>query len=172
MEPKSKFKLNLRTGEIEIEGSEEFIEKQILNLSSLAELFIAVSKSEPIPEDDSESELDSLLDSSGKDPDTKVFEVPDSFGEFYHKFRDDTTDKDKALIAGYFVQSKSAKNEFKTIEVNKILKELGIKLSNPTTSIKYLANDKYVFQTRKEGALHYMRVSQDGLEYLKTLLNK
>ena len=34
----AKFKLNLKNGEIEIEGSEEFVERQIHELESLLEL--------------------------------------------------------------------------------------------------------------------------------------
>lgn len=172
MEDKSRFKVNLKTGEIEIEGSEEFIEKQILNLQKVISLFSPLTENDNEAEEKTESELGKMLDQSGKEPDDKTFKIPETFGEFLHLMRTDISETDKALVAGYFVQSKSEKNDFKTIEVSKTLKAHGIKLSNPGTFVKGLANNKYVFQTRKDGVLNYMRVSQPGLEYLKTLLNK
>jgi hypothetical protein len=171
METKSKFKINLKTGEIEIEGSEEFVSKQIDNLSSLTSLLSTSNLSST--ENDSEGELSDILEkedinvSKGNSEDLSV---PDSYGEWAHKFKKNIAETDKTLVAGYYVQRKSSSNDFKTSEVNKILKDNGVKLSNPSLFIKGLANSKYVFQTRKEGKLNFMRVSKNGLEYLSTLL--
>jgi hypothetical protein len=72
-------------------------------------------------------------------------------------------------LTAYYVQNDSEQNDFKTSEVNKSLKEHGIKLSNPSTSLKRLVEKKLLFQTRKNGSLKLMRVSQDGMSLLRTL---
>ena len=88
-----------------------------------------------------------------------------------HKFKDSINGLDKALITAYYVQQQAAKNDFKTIEVNSSLKDHGIKLANPSKDLKSLETKKYLFQTRKEGPkIRFMRVSEDGVKYLKTLL--
>ena len=164
-----KIKLKLKSAEIEIEGNQEFVEKQIENLANIFEL---VSTSENIEEE--EEVLDEILekvDSTETDSeDTQDIVIPDNFGEWYHKFKSDISNFDKALVAGYFVQSNSSTKDFKTSEVNKTLKDHGIKLSSATVFINQLADKKLVFQTRKVGNLHFMRVSQEGLKHFKSIM--
>ncbi len=86
-----------------------------------------------------------------------------------HQFRDDVNDLDKGLITALFVQKQAATNDFKTSEVNKSLKDHGIKLSNPSVTLNRLVSKKLLFQTRKDGKLKYFRVSTDGQKHLDTL---
>lgn len=86
-----------------------------------------------------------------------------------HGFKEDVNDIQKALITARYVQSKSETNDFKTADVNKSLKDHGIKLSNPSRSLQLLSEKKYMFQTRKVGSLRYMRVSTDGQKHLEIL---
>lgn len=165
MSDTTKFKLNLRTGEVEIEGSEEFVERQIQNLESLVELI------EPEVINESEELAEGVLQSEAEESGTQS-EIPETFGEWLHSFKSDINDLDKALITARYVQSQSATNDFKTSEVNKSLKEHGIKLSNPSTSLKRLIQKKYLFQTRKTGALKFMRLSVDGQKYLESIKNQ
>ena len=95
--------------------------------------------------------------------------MSDNFGEWFHGFKDNVNDLDKALLTAYYEQKQSPENDFKTSAVNQSLQEHGIKLSNPSSSLKRLTAKKLLFQTRKVGKLKYMRVSADGVKYLKTL---
>jgi len=99
----------------------------------------------------------------------KELQVPNTFGEWFHGFKNDINDSEKALITAYYVQKQSPQNDFKTSEVNKSLQEHGVKLSNPSNSLKNLSKKKLLFQTRKNGKLKYMRVSSDGVNHLKSL---
>jgi len=164
----AKFKLNLKSGEIELEGSEDFVEKQILALESLVQLMgksVANSDVEDLP-----SEL--LDDKSTAKPEPTASSsdiIPSTFGEWMHSFKTDLNDLDKALITARFVQSQSKTNDFKTSEVNNALKEHGIKLTNASSSLNRLVEKKLMFQTRKVGVLKFVRVSVDGQKQLDTL---
>lgn len=170
----TRVKINLLSGEIELEGSEEFVANQMENLDSIIELLSSVRKPTKTEADDStDEELDVEAKGNHSDQPSRnpgQITVPDSFGEWMHKFRDDVNDLEKCLLTAYFVQNSSPQNDFKTREVNNSLKEHGIKLSNPSTSLKRLVEKKLLFQTRKNGTVKFMRVSQDGMQLLKSLL--
>lgn len=169
----AKVKINLQEGIIELEGSEEFVDRQVDKLEAIIELFNQSSPDSDFnldenitPEDESEESAESASSNTG----SQGLTVSDSFGEWMHKFRDDINDQQKALVASFYVQAKSSTNDFKTIEVSNCLKDHGIKIANPSTNIKRLSTKKLTFQTRKVGKLIYMRVSKDGEAHLKTIL--
>ncbi len=172
----TRVKINLKTGEVEFKGSENFVQNQMDNLDTIIDL-LSSDAILPATEANQGSEIDrTAIDEEINEPedvinDTSAFQVPSSFGEWLHKFKDTINDLEKALVTAYFVQHQSEKNDFKTLEVNNALREHGIKLSNPSQALKKLEAKKYLFQTRKEGPkIRFMRVSQDGLSHLKTLL--
>lgn len=174
----TRVKINIKTGEVEFEGSEEFVQNQMDNLDTIIDLVNSnIPLPDTAPEFASESTSINTEDDSGSieaedaPNDASDFSVPSSFGEWMHKFKDSINDLEKALVTAYFVQHQSDKNDFKTLEVNKSLRDHGIKLSNPSQALKKLETKKYLFQTRKEGTkVRFMRVSQDGVSHLKTLV--
>lgn len=170
----TRVKINLKSGEIEFEGSEEFVQNQMDNLDAILDLIGAgmdVSDASEIDEVSDSTQVDSEDSVLNSSVSTSDLEVPGSFGEWMHKFNDSINDLEKALVTAYYVQSQSDKKDFKTLEVNKSLRDHGIKLSNPSQSLKKLETKKYLFQTRKEGPkIRFMRVSQDGINHLKSLL--
>lgn len=172
----TKVKINLKTGEIEFEGSEKFVQGQMDNLDVILDILSSGQVGEE-QEIEAYSEANNASDVNDDDEDnsnpapSSDLSVPDSFGEWMHKFKDGINDIEKALVTAYYVQKEAPKNDFKTLEVNKSLRDHGIKLSNPSRALKSLEGKKYLFQTRKEGPkIRFMRVSQDGLAHLKTLL--
>lgn len=179
MENQTKLYINIRTGEISIEGGEDFVSKQMESLEDIVSLIqVRPSASNDIGEVDTEilEELES--DSSSNVEATASMQssvngelaVPKIFGEWLHMFKDDINDQDNALITAYYVQQDSSDNDFKTSEVNKSLKEHGIKLANTSTTLKQIEKKKLIFQTRKVGKLSFKRVSADGVKHLKLLV--
>ena len=168
----TKVKINIKSGEIEFEGSEEFVQSQMDNLDSIIRL-LKLNESKT----NSSASIENVIVDVYADPDDvqedgvpSIESVPASFGEWMHMFKESINDVEKALLTAYFVQKQSDKNEFKTLEVSKSLKDHGIKLTNTSQSIKQLDTKKYIFQVRKEGdKLNFMRVSLDGVNHLKTL---
>ncbi|WP_312905889.1 hypothetical protein [Stutzerimonas nitrititolerans] len=176
----AKFKLTSHDHTIELEGSEEFVERQIENIQALLTLSPAIIHREkstpdelPSTTDSCSTIADSSIDISSQKPSpahTSDLAVPESFGEWMYKFTDDMNDQETALMCALFVQAKSSTNDFKTSEINNCLKEHGIKIANPSTNIQRLASKKLTFQTRKVGKLIYMRVSRDGEAHLRSKL--
>lgn len=165
MSDTAKFRFNFKSGDIEIEGSEEFVREQIAAIGNLVELWDSAKSTR----DEEEVDVGSDDDSSSGTTDAAGKGIPDTFGEYMHSFRSGLSDVDTALLAARFVQSQSSTNDFKTLEVNKTLREHGIKLQNPSRDLGRLASRKLIFQTRKVGKLKFVRVSQDGLKHLETL---
>ena len=167
----TKVKINFRTGEIEMEGSEQFVKSQLEMLEPIVEYMAQLAGGASGDSNGIENEHDAVVEEEKISTiGEKGLEVPKTFGEWMHKFKDDLNDLDKSLLTAYYVQKASTENDFKTSEVNKSLKEHGIKLSNPSASLQRLSSKKFVFQTRKVGKLKFLRVSSDGISHLKSLL--
>lgn len=168
MSESATFRINVKTGEIEITGSEAFVEARIDSLNEILELVAEASLAcpsndiVPVPEPTPQA-------TDAPEPVTTPSKLPETFGEWMHSFRDNINDQEKALMTARFVQEQSATNDFKTAEVNKSLKDHGIKLSNPSKTLKQLEDKKFLFQTRKEGKLSFKRISRDGENHLSTL---
>lgn len=167
--PTASVKINLSNGEIEISGSEEFVERQLANLDDIISRIntkkIVRRESAPLPSMGEATEIDDVPDANQSEN-----TLPDTFGEWLNRFPREINDNDKALVAAYFIQKQSDGNEFKTLEVNKILQDQGIKLTNPSTSIRRLASKKLSFSVRKDGKISYYRLSKSGEEHLFSLL--
>ncbi len=150
----TKVKINLNSGEIEFEGSQEFVQEQMDNLELILNLIssrklTSANNSQTFSEEDDDFEDEASEDGEDSDstPSEADLSIPESFGEWMHKFKDGINGVDKALITAYYVQQQAPKNDFKTIEVNNSLKDHGIKLSNPSKTLKSLETKKYLFQT-------------------------
>ena len=174
MDKPARARINFKTGEVELEGSEQFVQGQLANIDAIADYIALLSTNNSLDEESiveqeeiaavAEEEQEKLASTSERE-----LQVPNTFGEWLHGFRDDINDLEKALITAYYVQKQSPQNDFKTSEVNKFLQDHGVKLSNPSNSLTRLAEKKLLFQTRKNGKLKYMRVSSDGVNHLKSL---
>ncbi|MCC6503675.1 MAG: hypothetical protein IT362_11150 [Deltaproteobacteria bacterium] len=168
----TKVKINFKTGEMELEGTEIFVQAQLEKLDVIVSLmgqFSEITEEEAVEEAVTEAEEEKLLKTG-----EQGLEIPGTFGEWLHKFKGDLSDSDKALITAYYVQKQNEGNDFKTSDVNKSLIDHSIKISNPSQVLRRLSSSskKYVFQTRKIGKLKYLRVSSDGVDHLKALLNQ
>lgn len=177
MEGQTKLYINIKTGEVSIEGSEDFVSLQMENLEDIVSLIqtepttsLSPAQNEVSIIDSEDSEDDALEDAFIAEKPAGTLVVPDVFGEWLHMFKDDINGQDKALITAYYVQQDSEGNDFKTSQVNKSLKDHGVKLANAATTLKQIEKKKLIFQTRKVGRLSFKRVSQDGIKHLKSLL--
>ncbi len=143
------------TGEIDIEGNEQFVNKMLdrftLLIGDKAETPSKLTKSTPAQKK-----------RGGGPGDLKV---PGTFGEFLHLFSE-LTDQDKVLVAAYFIQSNDPDDVFKTRAVNKLLKDHRIKIANAALAVKRHSTAKRVFTVRAG----VYRVSKPGISYLKELL--
>ena len=88
-----------------------------------------------------------------------------SLGELLHHLPRSATDVDRMLLAGHVAQSRSSDNAFSTGEANALLTEQGVKIGNPSQSVKQNVVARRVFRHQRR-----YRVSQIGLDHLAQLL--
>jgi hypothetical protein len=156
MERGARFRINLTTREIEIEGSEAFVREYA---ERFEELLAMLAKS-PVPDTGPAESLQAPADAP------LAADLPSTFGEYLNLFPGDITDLDKMLIAGYYVQSQSQDNSFATASAHNLLKEQGIKLANAADCVKKNQRAKRVFAVEKGR----FRVSRLGSEHINSLL--
>lgn len=89
------------------------------------------------------------------------------FGQALLLLPDSASGTDQILLAGQFAQSQSDDSTFSTRDASQMLMEQGIKLANPSQSIRNNSDQKRVFKVGKR-----FRVSADGQRYVEGLLSR
>ncbi|MFP4092060.1 MAG: hypothetical protein ACLFUB_14555 [Cyclobacteriaceae bacterium] len=168
MESKARIRIAVNGGEFEIEGSEDFVNSYSDTIMSFAKIL----KEAP-------SSLKAEQEAAKGGKQISIFEQPEpiprdqngkltaaSFGELYYKAPKSISKTDIVLLASYFIQSKNEEGTFTTQEVNKLLREHGIDLTNTSHFNKLNQDYKKVFKMRQGR----YKVSEEGVEHLKTIL--
>jgi len=156
MNNRCSIRISISSGEIEIEGTNEFVEKY----SNHIEKFIRVILEQSHPYTKTK-----LYESSISGSIEETNEIPKTFGEYYSLFPRSIKDIDKMLIASFYAQSVSEEKMFTTAEAGKLLTEQGIKISNPSQRVRDLRDKKDVF-TIGRGKF---RISEQGERKLHEL---
>ena len=159
MDQPARLRINLAQREFEIEGSEAFVKgfaDRFHELLDQLESVAAVAVPAPVPVPQVEARP--AAGNSGANL--------GSFGEYIMQLPSSSTDVDKMLAAGFYVQLQSPDDAFGTADANKRLTEQGIKLGNPSQCVKQSLMAKRVFLVSKGR----YRVSQQGRAYLRQLL--
>jgi len=151
-----KVRINGSAREIEIVGTREAVDEYLSRFEEIVQRFAGVSEAQHLRSD--QPERPRLLPS----------QPPSEFGEYLQEFPSSIADVDRVLIAGHFIQSQSSENSFTTRDVNQALLGLGVKVSNPSESIRQNARSRRVFALAQGS----FRVAQSGLERLAELRNK
>ena len=159
MDQSARLRINLAQREFEVEGSEAFVRSFADRFGDLLDQLEtgegAVAAAPPAPPSAAEAR------SAGNGA-----AALGSFGEFILRLPSSSTDVDKMLASGFYMQQQSADDAFGTADANKRLTEQGIKLGNPSQCVKQSLMAKRVFMITKGR----YRVSQPGRAYLRQLL--
>jgi hypothetical protein len=153
LDQRTRIRINLSQREFEVEGSEDFVRSFA---DRFEELLATIDPAAPLD----------LPDPPGAPRPVESNPALGSFGEFILRLPSSSTDVDKMLAAGFYMQSTSVDDAFGTSDANKRLLEQGIKLGNPSQCVKQSLLAKRVFLVSKGR----YRVSQPGRAHLRQLL--
>jgi hypothetical protein len=93
-----------------------------------------------------------------------------TFGEYYSTFPPDLSIDDQLLIACSFAETQSGDRTFTIDACHDLLKDIGIKLTNPTVYANRLKNKRLIITIGKAGKRAYkLRLSPNGHKALKTI---
>lgn len=159
MENSARIRINLSTKEFEVEGSEQFVKEYADKIENLLSAVTATSKPSSPQSPPRSSEAPTSAPTVGG-------QLPDSFGEYLHTFPNTITDVDRMLIAGFYIQAQSEDNSFATATANDVLKQQGVKLTNPAECVAKNKKAKKVFPVKRGE----YRVSHTGITYIDSLI--
>ena len=164
---RSRFAWN--NSEFEIEGPQHYVDTYSETIKAFTEILKAsgngqVEKGSPV-----KGKQISIFEQPAA-PVAKIspdgLEVPSSFGEFYHRAPKSINKTDVVLLASYFVQSQNNEQTFTTREVNKLLRDHGIDLTNTAHFNRLNQDYKKVFKMRQG----QYKVSEEGVKHLIEIL--
>lgn len=170
MDPKNaKIRINLSQAEIEIEGTEEFVEKHLKKVEEYLQLCKTIAPSKP-PAINVNPNSNVGQSNDSKKRENNDGQLSKIFGEWIHKMPSNATDQIKILFAGYYTQKNSEGNCFNASSVNQILKDHGIKVANSSTTVKRLNDAKKIFQIGKTEGLNNYRLTRESEQELINIL--
>lgn len=146
----ARVRLLMGSNEIELEGTEEFVR------SMFEEIRTELSSG-------SHGEGSETSDLGGESG-VQHKSFPASFGEYLLGFELEK-DTDRILVAARYAQHTAEDNAFTTNEVNELLVDQGVKVSNASQSVKQNVTSKRVFKLSKGK----YRVSNNGESHIQEL---
>ena len=158
MSERSRVRINLAQSELEVEGTEAFVEGFRPQIDTLLERLpqaTILTRARP-----TEAEA-----AAGAPPPAGV-ELP-PFGEYLHFLPQSATEVDRMLAAGFYLQQLATDDSFATGDANKRLAEHGIKVGNASQCVRQSLTARRVFSVQRGR----FRVSQQGRAYLRQLTN-
>lgn len=164
MEITTKIRINLSSLELEIQGSEAFVNSYSADINGMLERLTANLKggtpSAQIPLTKNVTTETGLVRPTG---------LPGTFGEYYHFLKRSSNDNDKILVAGFFAQSNNEDNAFETGDATKLLLEQGVKVANASTSINRNIKSKFLIRLTKK---KFRVSSPQGMDHIKELFSE
>lgn len=156
----ARLRISISTGEIEIEGSQDFVNQYDVLVRSILTSLAEAPAMPPRPV----SQAVETSRNAATTPDESNQAIPE-FGEAMHRLPKGTSGTDAILVAGYYAARRTADKVFATADANKLLIEQGVKLSNASQSLKSNMEAKRVFKVGSN-----FRLSREGLERVAQLL--
>lgn len=164
----ARVRISLATGELEIEGSEDFV----ANFDSDVEALLAklttgavpAATPPPPPSGSTNGAAVAAAAAPSGAPAAPAGDLP-PFGELLNNLPKEAYDTDRILLAGLYAQRKSTDGTFTTGDASSLLVEQGVKLSNPSQAMKGNSEAKRAFRVGKRN----WKVGKPGEERLAQL---
>jgi hypothetical protein len=156
----ARIRVSLSTGEVEIEGSEEFISQYAESIDQVLERLKTDGPVAPPPQQ-AAAPMGVAAPAQAAPAGAPANEEP--FGEVLHSLSS-KSGTDQILLAGYYVAKSAPDGTFSTTDAHSRLMEQGVKLSNASQSMKNNLNAKRVFKVGSR-----FKVSKTGVDHLNSL---
>lgn len=154
-DPAGRIRISLGDGTLEVEGSADFVNQYAGAITAMLDRL----KEGPVPNGGK-----ARLQEAPASPQRGSIEMGE-FGEVIHRLPRGAAGTDQILVAGYYASRDRADNTFTTAEASKLLVDQGIKLSNPSQSLKNNIGSKKVFKSGKG-----YKVSKAGEDHVVAIL--
>lgn len=154
----ARVRISLTAGDLEVEGTEDFVQQYADSIRTL------LDRLEGLPVQPVGPPGQAIGDGASAATMGSAAEQRE-FGEVLHSLPKDASGPDRILLAGSYAQLASSDNTFSTGEANQLLLGQGVKLSNPSQALKNAIAAKRVFKVGKR-----YRVSKAGEEHLKSIV--
>ena len=156
----ARLRVNLAQREFEVEGSEAFVRDYAARIEALLERLGSAGEPQSAPAADpaAAAAADATPEPAEATP----------FGELLQSLPRTATDVDRMLLAGVFLQRRAVERAFATADANRLLLEHGVKLGNPSQSVKQNLVAKRAFAVQRGR----YRVARGGLAHLEQLTGR
>ena len=163
----ARLRVNLSQGEFEVEGDEAFVRAYAERIEALLARLGPVAADAPSdpPPAPAASPPPTVAPAAAAAAEP-AGEPP--FGEWLQGLPRNATDVDRMLLAGLHLQRRAADRAFTTADANRLLLEHGVKLGNPSQSVKQNLVAKRAFAVQRGR----YRVARDGLGHLEQLTGR
>lgn len=158
MSDSSRIRINLAQREVEVAGSEAFVERWAGKLEGM----LSALTHAPMPATAPAASPAAVVTAPARP------ERWQEFGAYIQALPSTATDVDRMLAAGFWVQRNSGDESFATAEATKRLDEHGIRIGNPSQCVKQSVNAKRVYK----GGNGRWKISAQGREYLRRFLSE
>ena len=159
----ARVRISVSTGEFEVEGTEAFVAQYDSLIQDILKRLADSAVTVPVPR--AEPELVGAVSPVAVVPTPQVADMLPEFGEAMHRLPKGTSGTDYMLVAGYYASRRTSDRTFATADASKLLVEQGIKLANPSQSLKTAMDAKKVFKTGKS-----YKLSREGNDRVTQLL--
>ena len=162
---KYRIKINLQSGEIEVEGDKEFVKIEIRELLEELNKIRDVIQEEHITRDISKQSEEIEITSERM---TEINQF-DALSEFF-KCKKPKKAWEKALVVAYWITYKENRDEFSPSDISERLKSIGIKPpENPGDVLKKLSSAKKAYLLKGSGRGKY-KLGMLGKDYVENQL--
>jgi len=156
----ARVRINLATGELEIEGSETFVSQYADPIASALERLLENGPSAPVAAPAAVAiPVTAAASPAGPAPTS----ADEPFGQVLHSLTS-KSGTDQILLAGYYHSKTTSDGTFSTNDAHALLIEQGVKLSNASQSMKNNLTSKRAFKVGSR-----FKIAKIGVDHLKTL---
>lgn len=170
----SSIRVNLSTREIEVVGSEDFINEILDEPETLEKIAAVIAKHSYRSVSQSSDKAASSVHGNGTgETSNSEMDLPDEVGEWLINFPvRDLTQAELALLGAYYLSKSGEVEQFSSQDVADLLDQAGINISNPNREMNKLADDQYIYKSGESGAKKLYKIHLNGRDSVKEIMGR